>query len=671
MRYFYSLICFFLLSTTYAQVYQPATYHYNGTPTNGVKIKTNLPFVVGNSMPTIIIEGYNYNTAEPIGLMINYYIYSPGGVTGDPLTYYFIKYGATSYGAYTPPIKLANENNKVVIYIDSKEYFQRFMVRAFAKGLSEQTTWFDGWTVVDEALTGTSQVTLPYRNRFKNEVYLDGGLSIGTAVPSQNITISRPVTLSGSVSVNNFSPIKKGVSSMVYYNSNAQTDADTFTVSSLAHYSVNQGTFGANSTVSNQYGFIVNNNMSGATNNYAFYGNVGANTNRWNLYMNGSANNYLAGNLGIGSTTLAGNSFRVSKAITGATTSIGIRSDGQVQPDVTGAAYNFRSDAQVAVGFTNPLPALMHYSSIQGTLGSTVSTQVGFNADASLSGATNNYGFRGLLNSGTGKWNLYMVGTANNYLGGRLGIGTTTLDFSNLSISLPLTGGSNFYSAYNHGIIQSDVTGIAAYYRTNASTQASSFTVGSVVHYGAYQGSFSTPSAVTNQYGVYVDGSLTGAVNNYGVFSNIAVATNRWNLYMAGTAGNYLEGSVGIGTTAVPTGYKMAVLGKVIAEEIKVRKQSNGWPDYVFSSTYKLPSLNEVEKFIKKNSHLPEIPSAKEIEENGLVLGEMNAKLLQKIEELTLYIIEQNKKIISLEEKNKQIESLKKEIKEIKDFLKK
>ena len=514
MKYLYYLI-FFVASVSYGQVYQPVTYHYNGTPTNGVKIKTNMPFVVANSMPTIILEGYNYGTSEAIGLMINYYIYSPGGVVGDPSTYYFTKYNATSYGAYTPPIKLANENNKVVIYIDSKDYFQRFMVRVFAKGSSEQTTWFDGWTVVDEALTGTAQVTLPYRSRFKNEVYLDGGLSIGTAVPTQNITISRPVTSSGSISVNNYSPMKKGVTSMVYYNSSSQTDADTFTVSSIAHYSVNQSTFGANSTVSNQYGFIVNNNVTGATNNYAFYGNIGANTNRWNLYMNGSANNYLAGNLGIGSTVLAGTSLRVTKAITGSTTSIGIRSDGQVQPDVTGAAYNFRSDGQVAAGFTNPLPALLHYSSIQGTLGSAVTTQVGFNADATLSGATNNYGFRGLLSSGTGRWNLYMVGTANNYLGGRLGMGTTTLDFSNLNLSLPLTGSTNFYSAYNSGVIQSDVTGMAAYYRTSANTQGASFTLGNVVHYGAYQGTFASPSQVTNQYGVYVDAGLTGGANNF------------------------------------------------------------------------------------------------------------------------------------------------------------
>lgn len=67
-------------SISYAQVYQPATFHYNGFPANGVKIKTNLPFTAGSHMPTIIIEGYNYYSGEAIGLIVNYYIYNPNDV---------------------------------------------------------------------------------------------------------------------------------------------------------------------------------------------------------------------------------------------------------------------------------------------------------------------------------------------------------------------------------------------------------------------------------------------------------------------------------------------------------------------------------------------------------------------------------------------------------------
>jgi hypothetical protein len=110
------------------------------------------------------------------------------------------------------------------------------------------------------------------------------------------------------------------------------------------------------------------------------------------------------------------------------------------------------------------------------------------------------------------------------------------------------------------------------------------------------------------------------------------------------------SGSVGIGTGSDGTGtHKLAVEGSIGAREIKV--EATGWSDFVFSNDYNLPSLEEVEKYITENNHLPEIPSEAEVLEDGINLGEMNAKLLQKIEELTLYLIEQNKRIITLEEK--------------------
>jgi len=101
------------------------------------------------------------------------------------------------------------------------------------------------------------------------------------------------------------------------------------------------------------------------------------------------------------------------------------------------------------------------------------------------------------------------------------------------------------------------------------------------------------------------------------------------------------SGSVGIGTTD-PKGYKLAVAGNMIAESVKVKLQ-NTWPDYVFAKSYQLLTLQQTEKHIKEKGHLPGIPSAKEVEAEGINLGEMNVKLLQKIEELTLHLIEQGK----------------------------
>ncbi|MCT4637603.1 MAG: hypothetical protein N4A72_07830 [Bacteroidales bacterium] len=110
-------------------------------------------------------------------------------------------------------------------------------------------------------------------------------------------------------------------------------------------------------------------------------------------------------------------------------------------------------------------------------------------------------------------------------------------------------------------------------------------------------------------------------------------------------------GNVGIGTTKT-NGYKLAVDGTIGAREIVVNTEA--WADFVFAKNYRLMPLSEVESFITENNHLPDVPSEQEVKENGINVAEMNAKLLQKIEELTLYVIEQNKRISELEKQVKE-----------------
>ena len=111
---------------------------------------------------------------------------------------------------------------------------------------------------------------------------------------------------------------------------------------------------------------------------------------------------------------------------------------------------------------------------------------------------------------------------------------------------------------------------------------------------------------------------------------------------------------VGIGTSSPDA--KLTVKGKIHSEEVKVDLNVPG-PDYVFESEYQLRTLKETKDYITRNKHLPEIPSAKEMEANGVELGDMNMRLLKKIEELTLYIIEQNERLEKAEEKIQQLEN--------------
>ena len=111
--------------------------------------------------------------------------------------------------------------------------------------------------------------------------------------------------------------------------------------------------------------------------------------------------------------------------------------------------------------------------------------------------------------------------------------------------------------------------------------------------------------------------------------------------------------SLGVGTSDTK-GYTLAVAGSMVAESVKVALQTS-WPDYVFTKDHELLPLNSVESFIQENNHLPDIPSAVEVKENGIDLGEMNAKLLKKVEELTLYLIQQSKDIEVLQSENKDL----------------
>lgn len=188
----------------------------------------------------------------------------------------------------------------------------------------------------------------------------------------------------------------------------------------------------------------------------------------------------------------------------------------------------------------------------------------------------------------------------------------------------------------------------------------------------------------------YVGGNYNTTGNNnvnIGAFAGAANVTGNGNVLIGFSAGRYemgsnklyiansdtinplvhgdfatkrliMNGKVGISTSMFPTsvgganvsGYQLFVKGGILTDEVRVR---TGWADYVFDQNYKLNTLTQVESFIKENGHLPNTPSAREVEVQGLSLGEIARIQQEKIEELTLYLINQEKRIHSYSERFK------------------
>ena len=230
--------------------------------------------------------------------------------------------------------------------------------------------------------------------------------------------------------------------------------------------------------------------------------------------------------------------------------------------------------------------------------------------------------------------------------------------------------------------------------------------------YGLYSDNNLNNTGYSGQvFGAYLSAKTTNTTSSrtlYGVYSTVsgAVESSRYAGYFTGGKVVVMDGKVGIGTTSparnlevvgemvitntggdwtMPLWIKVNsnaakpfVITNTITGEDVVRINGNGtmgakkvyaeafdviagavgiyWFDHVFANDYKLRSLQEVEQFIKANNHLPEIPSAAEVNENGYSLSDMQGKLLMKVEELTLYIIEQQKAIENLQLKNAELE---------------
>jgi len=226
---------------------------------------------------------------------------------------------------------------------------------------------------------------------------------------------------------------------------------------------------------------------------------------------------------------------------------------------------------------------------------------------------------------------------------GKVGIGTTTpTDLLTLNVG-----------ANRKGITIASDGDLAAYTDlTLAINSSGSVTTGAPLGWDISHrkdGYFSeTPSGHSSlEFYAYLQGGGYYAPLSFKPDGNVVLVSNR----------NALGGNVLIGKTSqVNTAYKLDVNGKARANEIVVNTSG---ADFVFDKKYTLPKLSDVKAYINKNQHLPEMPSAKEMQTNGMSVGEINTKLLQKVEELTLYIIEKDKQLTG---QQKQIDELKTQV---------
>ncbi|MEO8886661.1 MAG: hypothetical protein ABI367_11400 [Mucilaginibacter sp.] len=216
------------------------------------------------------------------------------------------------------------------------------------------------------------------------------------------------------------------------------------------------------------------------------------------------------------------------------------------------------------------------------------------------------------------------------------------------TLQYQVRGDGQVYMAGNVGI------GVTAPQAKLNLISANDFTVNDILF--TIDGIGQRRNGISNQYSSYAGGvnnnKMSFLVSDAGITSQTTVMTLQG------------DGNVGIGT--ISPDEKLTVNGIIHSTEVKVTN-SVPTPDYVFEPDYKLEDLSEIKAYVDKNHHLPEIPSADQMEKEGISLGDMNMKLLKKVEELTLYVIDQNKQLQGQQKVN---QSLQKQINRLNNRLK-
>jgi hypothetical protein len=204
----------------------------------------------------------------------------------------------------------------------------------------------------------------------------------------------------------------------------------------------------------------------------------------------------------------------------------------------------------------------------------------------------------------------------------------------------------------------------SSYSQIDAPFNATAIGLGATANTASYKFTYQNYSIAHYGLGWYTDQEATGSPTAY--FSGYAgikfFTSGQLGMYLRQNGDLGIPGNLSLGTTD-SKGYKLAVNGNMIANSVTVKMYP--WADFVFKKEYNLRSLPEVKAYIDKNHHLPEIPSELEVIKNGLDLGQMNKLLMQKVEELTLYLLEQHQQIETLKKENSAAQSHEERLKKL------
>ncbi len=273
------------------------------------------------------------------------------------------------------------------------------------------------------------------------------------------------------------------------------------------------------------------------------------------------------------------------------------------------------------------------------------SSAIGENAKST---GTNTYSFGRYVNA-TGNYSFALgnSSTASGLYGYVFGVSSQAIgDYSFAIGRYSVTNGDNSYS-------------LGEYLSTSV---ANSMTIGRGVNSTTKLDNNTTNSLIVG-FNSDTATLFVGPSTGVGTFGKVGIATSSPIRTFDVNGMSHFSDTMSIGTTKT-NGSLLAVAGKISAEEVEISLTTT-WPDFVFSMSYELNTLAQVEEYINKHSHLPNVPSAKEVAEKGINIAEMDAILLQKIEELTLYTIAQQKQIDEqkklIEEQSRLVEVLIKE----------